>query len=88
MAFTQVDKIGDKIIRKLHSQDKSKTFGFLTLPVDYDGKDPSQVKQHATLAHAREHLGFTPKIQDVAFLTKPKSAYVQNQPGYVPTGKK
>lgn len=79
MAHTDIDKINRFVIRLLHSPDKSKKFGYLTLPVDYDGKQPGLVQRHSTLTGARNWLGAPPAATSK---TKPKLAHPENQKGY------
>lgn len=46
--------------------------------------DTSAVKVHGTLADARRQAGWTPNLDLPESLTKPKSAYAQNNKGYRP----
>jgi hypothetical protein len=83
MAYQNIDRVNGRIIRKLISPDRSKSFGFIS------GKpaDPTQpngnlleVERHSCLTEARSFCGFQPA--QVATPTLPKSAYAQNRKGY------
>lgn len=80
MAHTDIDKVNGFVIRKLHSPDKSKSFGFLTVPIGYNGEDISLIGRFDTLTAARNACGFETK--PAATLTAPKSAYAQCQKGF------
>lgn len=57
MAHTDLFNNGTKILRRLHSPDGKKTFGYLVLPSNYDGRDPSQVQDFESLFLARIAAG-------------------------------
>lgn len=56
MAHTDVERLNGYIIRRLHSKDGSHIFGYLTVPENYDGTDPSKVKEFASMGEAIESL--------------------------------
>jgi hypothetical protein len=65
MAVTVIEHIKGMEIAKLHSPDKTKVFGYRTMPSDYDGTDYTKVKIHDNLTAARKHCGFDPLAQGV-----------------------
>lgn len=79
MAHSDIDHVNGFTIRKLHSPDKTKVFGYLTGVADANG-DMSGVKRFETLEEAREECGFENKLP--AFVTAPKSDNPQNRKGY------
>lgn len=81
MSFTNVDKVNGWVIRKLHSPDKAKDFGYISFKPGADGLPVEPPMEHATLTEARKAHGFVVKF-DVNKITEPKSAYPQNQKGY------
>lgn len=81
MSYTDVDRVNGRTIRKLHSPDKTKTFGFLSGVKDPATNNLSEVVKHGTMTEAREYCGF--RHNGVKF-TAPKSSYAQNRPGYDP----
>lgn len=80
MAYTDIDRVNGRTIRKLHSPDKSSTFGFLSGVRDTAG-NLSEVQKHGNLTEARAFCGFEVKPGK---MTIPKSAYAQNRAGYDP----
>ena len=85
MAATNVDKVNGRTIRKLHSPDKAKCFGYISGIAD-ERDNLSNVEQHANLTAARNFCGFENKVAND--LTAPKSSYAQNQKGYDPHAKR
>lgn len=81
MSFTDVDRVNGRTIRKLHSPDKLKCFGYLSGIRD-DKNNLSEVAKHGTLTEARNFCGF--QCPDTGKKTAPKSSYAQNRPGYDP----
>lgn len=80
MAHTDIENCNGRVIRKLHSPDGKRVFGYVTFPIGYDGTDISKVTDHTTLGDARDACGFEAKLP--AFITAPKSSYAQNQKNY------
>lgn len=83
MAYTDIDCVNGRTIRKLHSPNKAKVFGYLSGIKNPETKDLTEVQKHDNLTAARIACGFvvkeTPK-------TLPKSAYAQNRKGFHANG--
>ena len=60
MSCTNVDRIGNKIIRKLHSPDRTKVFGYLLL--ELDGDNILDKQEFTALSAARAAAG-RPQLQ-------------------------
>lgn len=80
MAVTDVDKVNGFTIRKLHSADKSKSFGYISGTKDEHG-NLTEVVEHGSLTEARTFRGF---VHGDVPKTLPRSTYKQNQKGYDP----
>lgn len=81
MAFSDIDKVNGRTIRKLHHKnDKRQVFGYLSGVIDDKG-NLHELQKHDSLTEARTACGFK---HEVIKTTLPKSAYKQNQKGYDP----
>jgi len=82
MAFTDIDRVNGYTIRKMHSPDKTKSFGFIVGKKDEEGNLLEKLSDRpvSTLTEARKLAGFDPKPSAVQ--TPPKSAHPQNRKGY------
>ena len=77
MSFTNVDRVGTIIIRKLHSPKKDKDFGYILVT-----NEVSDGKLYSTLTEARNVAGFVACPVPIEYQTKPKLSNPQNQKGY------
>jgi hypothetical protein len=82
MAYTDIDRVNGRTIRKLHSPDKSKSFGLISGVKDDEG-NLSEIEKHGTLTEARNFCGFRHNPAKLK-TTAPKSANPQNCAGYDP----
>lgn len=86
MAYTNVDRVNGRTIRKLHSPDKSQCFGYLSGVRD-NNDNLSDVQKHDNLTEARNACGFKHSDEHAmrnALKNRPKSSYAQNRAGYDP----
>lgn len=84
MAFTDVDRVNGLAIRKLHSPDKTKVFGYILGKKDKEGNIESPQKA-GSLTAARNMAGFKHSekhLEEIALASMPKSTNPQNRPGY------
>ncbi len=81
MAHTDIDRVNGITIRKLHSTDKTKTFGYICGVKNEAGNLIDPTSPVGTLTEARKLCGFVNKPSTA---TLPKKSYPQNQPGYDP----
>lgn len=87
MSFTDLDRVNGRTIRKIHSPDKTKTFGFLSGIKDAVTGNLSEVEKHGTLTEARNFCGFKhdeKHLERIAAAYLPKRANPQNVQGYDP----
>lgn len=57
MSHTDVDRVNGKVIRKLHSPKRDKTFGYLLLELGSNG-DVLDLQEFSNLTEARKAAGF------------------------------
>lgn len=84
MSYTDIDRVNGRTIRKLHSPDKTKTFGFLS-GIKNERNDLTDRKSHENLTEAREYCGFKhdeKHLEKLALANMPKMANAQNKPGF------
>lgn len=84
MSYADVDKVNGLTIRKLHSPDKTKSFGYLVGVKDENNNILSPQKAD-TLTGARIIAGFKHSekhLEKIAEASPPKASSDQNRPGY------
>lgn len=78
MVATDIDKVNGYVIRRLHSPDRLKTYGYITVK-HHDTGAVDEVKDHPNLTAARIYAGAPPAKSTS---TPAKTSYAQNRKGY------